>query len=523
MATLGWQAVYRLLSGHSEFALERFFSENADGSIESPVSYDHGHQLSSFPLVAVGLTFEFDILALAELLNRAKIPPKREDDPDWPMVLAGGPLAFLNPAPAEPGVDVFFVGEAEAGLVEVLTAVKVAWFLGKTKKETLDRIKDLPGVYVPGMSKLPVRRQIALGPCSTLEEPAYSAFISAKAEFGDALLLEINRGCPHGCRFCAAGYIYRPPRQAAFSDLTRIVEQVEPAKVGLMGTALTDWEDLGKFLEFLHARRIKFSLSSLRADRLTEDFLHFLRHTGARSLTFALEGMSQRLRSAMNKNLDETAFLQSVEWASRFQFNHLKIYLIVGWPGENEDDLTAFSNFLDLVEQAMAKGRGKKGQGLGHLTVSASCLVPKPWTPLQWMIMATEEELKSVLSQVKRLVSKRKGFRFTSENPFLSRLQGLLARGDRRVFDLVLLAMKNKGHWKKALRDWPQDPAWYLDRIRDKDEVFPWEVIDTGVSRDYLYGEWQKFQAGSPSLPCPGECGPCKRCGVQGHIENLSE
>jgi len=296
------------------------------------------------------------------------------------------------------------------------------------------------------------------------------------------------------------------------------VERTRPSKVGLVGTALTDHPGLLRFLTWLNDRKIKFSLSSLRADGLSLELLSFLRKTGTRSITLALEGASARLRRAMNKNLLEKDFLDAVRHISGLQFNHLKIYLIVGWPGERDSDYGELSGFLEKMRVAMDLGRGKRKKGIGHVSLSVSCLVPKPWTPFQWAPMAPEERLTRVIARVREEVKPLPGFRVRAGKPFEARLQGLLARGDERLFNLILLAAA-KDSWKKAFSAWDGDPGSYLDRERAENEAFAWECIDTGVARTYLYREWEKYKSARTSPMCPGMrspvgCGPCDICGV---------
>lgn len=514
LSTLGWQAVYRLIMDHPDFAPERFFLSPE----QEPQSFDFGRPLARFPLIGFSLNFEFDFVGLVQVLDKAGIPPLAKDNSNWPLVLAGGPISFLNPAPLEPFVDVVYVGEATGSYITLLERVKDAWLGNRSKGELLEEIQAFPGVYVPGKSPIPVARQVH-DQEHGLAQPAFSCFVSPEAEFSDTLLLEVNRGCPYGCRFCAAGYIYRPPRAAEMERLQEIVRRAGPRKVGLVGTALTDWPWIRPFLQWLNENKIQFSLSSLRADGLDEEFLSFLRHTGTRTVTFALEGVSSRLRRAMNKNLNEDRFLEAVSLTSKLQFNHLKIYLILGWPGESDEDYEDFASFLARIHDAVHKGRGRKKSGLGHLTLSASCLVPKPWTPLQWAPMAGEEELKGAIERIRKIVKPYSGIRFTAEKPFAARMQGLLARGGAELQELILLGAEENGNWRKAVKRWSGDPSLHLDRARGRDEVFPWEVVDTGVSREFLWKEWERYKAGEQSPACPQDCSVCMRCGMQGFLE----
>lgn len=518
LSTLGWQVPYRLLSGNPDFVVERFFW---DAGTEVPVSADSARTLDQFPLICFSLNFEGDFVTLITMLDRAGIAVRSDERLDWPLIMAGGPISFLNPFPILPSLDFVWVGEAEQGFMGHATVLKQAWFGGDSRKAALDRIARLPGVFVPGTTPEPVKRRVAAKTDTVLQAPAYSCFVSSKAEFRDMVLLEVNRGCPYGCRFCAAGFIYRPPRHATMAGLQEIVRRTDPVKVGLVGTALTDWDDLFPFLQWLAERKIKFSLSSLRADGLNRDFLTFLRRQGIRTLTLALEGASARLRTAMNKRFNQEAFLRAVSLASELQFNTLKLYMIVGWPGEGEEDLRELGTLLDRIEEARLAGKGKKAKGLELITLSASCLVPKPWTPMQWAPMASEKRLKAAMQEIRRVVRGRKGFRFSAENPFQARIQGVLSRGDERIHP-VLVDVARGAHWRTALKEGGRDmTSDYLDRERHGDERFPWDRLDIGVDKEYLRREWQRYKACTATAACPPEgCARCRRCGMESFWED---
>ena len=448
LSTLGWQAVWRILATLPGVRVERFFQPPRGAC---PASADSAALLSDFILLAASVNFEEDFKTLAEMLLEAEIPLRREARPDWPLVLVGGPVAFLNPAPLAPLADAFYVGEAEVGMATVAARVREGWLAGEDKQTVLRALAGLPGVLVPGVSPLPVRRAVAGGLNTELAAPCYSTFVSPHATFRDMFLIEVNRGCPYACRFCAAGSIYRPPRRATLARLMELVEAAQPQKVGLVGTALTDWPDLRAFLAWLKERKTKFSLSSVRADGLSEDFLTFLRDAGARTLTLALEAPSERLRRAAGKRLDVEKLLGVVENVSRLQFNKLKLYLIAGWPGETDADYAEFGEFLARFAEARERGRGKKGKGLEVAVLSVAPLVPKPFTPLQWAAMRPEAELAARMEEVKALCRPYKGLRVEGESAFAARLQGLLARGDETLFDLVELAA-HEGSWRAALK-----------------------------------------------------------------------
>lgn len=514
LSTLGWQVVYRLLAANERLAVERFFW---DSTSPRPRSVDSGRDLGLFPLILFSLNFEGDFPVALKLLDDAGIAVRAAQRPSWPLVLAGGPVAFLNPFPMVPALDGLFVGEAEAGLSDVVERVARVWIEGGGKQEALEAIAAQPGVLVPGRSREPVRRAV-VGGTNVLGNPAYSCFVSSEAQFRDMLLLEVNRGCPYGCRFCAAGSIYKPPRHAEMAVLQDIVERCEPHKVGLVGTALTDWPDLLPFLQWLAERKVKFSLSSLRADGLTDELLGFLRHTGTRSVTLALEGASRRLRRAMNKHFSEDAFLEAVARISRLQFGTLKLYMITGWPEEGEEDWAEFEAFMSCVDDARKSGQGARRKGVELVSLSVSCLVPKAWTPLQWADTPDEDRLKAAMKRFKGIVGRHKGMRFAGENPAQARVQMFLARGGEEIFPCLERAAQIG--LPAAMREHDGLVHDVLLRHADRDTVFPWERLEIGVSRTFLYSEWVKYRRGLVTPPCPQE--GCQTCGLCGMNEFLS-
>ena len=411
-------------------------------------------------------------------------------------------------------MDIFWAGEADDNFIPFFNKLRQLIFDGKDKAGILRVIKDMPGIYVPGQSRTPVRR-LTSGPTGPLHDPAFSCFISGRAAFRDTLLLEVNRGCPYGCRFCAAGFIYRPPRLADMGELKRIVELTDPPKVGLVGTALTDWPDLLPFLKWLHERKKKFSLSSMRADGITEELLVYLRKRGIRTVTLALEGASERLRRMMSKKLKSDDFLKAVRLCARYGVNHLKLYLIAGWPGETDADYDELNEFLKEIVRIRSEEPGGRKKQFMRITIGVSSLVPKPFTPFQWSPMASEQELESRMKQLTKIVKPHKGVTLQHDSPFQARLQGMLARGGEELAEFILLAAEHGG-WKKALKKWHGNPADILDRERGEEEVFPWEVIDIGVKREFLLKEWKKAKEARGSLACPAiECEKCRMCGME--------
>lgn len=513
LSGLGWQETYRRLAESPLLAVERFFAEKGGARR----SVDSGRPLSAFAVAAFSVGFELDLCAVVQSLDAAELPRLSKDRKEWPLVMAGGPLCFLNPAPLVPLVDAVYVGEAGSELTTALEAVAEVWLSQAGKKDALRILGGSPGFYAPGESSLPVQRIVAAGVGRELAVPASSCFISSRTVFKDTLLLEVNRGCPYGCRFCAAGNMYRPPRQSRMSTLLDVVEQAAPRKVGLVGTALSDWPELIPFLSRLAERKIQFTLSSLRGDAVTEELLTLLRKQGLRSLTFAVEAVSGRLRRAAGKRLDEKRLLENIARVAALGFNHLKLYLILGWPGETPEDVEAFRGFLRDADMARGGvGRGKRGGMV--ITISSSSLVPKPWTAMQWAPMASEDTLRGLQAAVREMIKGYRAMHFDGDDPVLARIQGAISRGDEAMHNLACAAADQGGNWKRAFASFREDASRLLDREREREEPFPWECIDVGVSRAFLWQEWQEYKRGQPGARCGPDCAVCGRCGLQNGV-----
>ena len=516
LSTLGWQGVYRELTADNGFIVERYFWDRRNNQALSP---DSDRRLGIFPLICFSLNFEGDYLRLINMLRAEDLPVRSADRGDWPLIMAGGPIAFLNPFPVLPSLDFVFVGESEDRFAKIALIIRESWLSGQSGPEALKQVSPRPGILIQGQ-RHKVRKQISYDQANLLPSPVHSSFISSKAVFRDSFLVEINRGCPYGCRFCAAGFIYRPPRSAHLARVKKIIQAAAPRKVGLVGTALTDWPDLKQLLAWLHRKKIKFSLASMRADGLDRTFLEFLRNTGTRTITLAVEGISRTLRTAANKHFDEEKFFTAVENISDLRFNTLKLYFILGLPGENLSDLDELALFLEKLEKARQSGKGGKQKGVDLISISASMFVPKPWTPLQWASMDSEQSFQEKTSVFKKMCSSYRGLTFKAEKASAARIQGLLSRGDQKVHDLLLLASEYGDSWRKALKTWTGKMEDYVDREFPAETCFAWDIIDIGVDKKYLFQEWKKYNLALMTSPCDHHpCSQCRRCGMDGFLQ----
>jgi radical SAM superfamily enzyme YgiQ (UPF0313 family) len=323
-----------------------------------------------------------------------------------------------------------------------------------------------------------------------------STIKSPRAEYGHLQLLEVGKGCGRGCRFCLEGQVYRPVRHRSLAALRESVARIarESKRVGLVGACVSDYPWIGELMRELEAQGVEVSISSLRADSLSEELVGSLARGGHRTLTMAPEAGTERLRQAIRKPITDAQIMAACEAIRRHGIPNLKCYFMIGLPGETPEDVDAIPELAERMLERLQR-RGPDGHPFGKLTLSVSSFVPKPWTPFQWAPFAAQADLEDRLERIKRGARRLPHVRVLHENPREAGLQALLARGDRRVADVVELAAAHDGDWRRALREWPGDPAEYLGRTRDPDEVFPWDHFDVGVKRAGLAREWERARA----------------------------
>jgi len=382
----------------------------------------------------------------------------------------------------------------------------------------LDRVGKVAGVYVPG------RYDTAYHPDGTLSAvlprtgaPAIvvkrrlpdvnrfetiSLVKTPQAEYGHMALLEVGKGCGRGCRFCLEGQVYRPVRHrsvAALGDtVARLAQDPANRRIGLVGACVSDYPWIGDLLKVVEANGLELSISSLRADSLTDDLVAALARGGHRTLTVAPEAGTERLRRAVRKVISDEQLYAACDLVRQHGIPNLKTYFMIGQPTETAEDVDAIS---ELARRMLERLRvlDPAGRPFGRLTLSISSFVPKPWTPFQWAPFDGADALSAKLDVIKRGVRKLANVRVLHENPREAALQALLARGDRRVGDFLELAARLDGDWRRALREWDGDPAFYTTRARDVGERLPWDHFDVGVKKAGLVREWERAQAESPA------------------------
>jgi radical SAM superfamily enzyme YgiQ (UPF0313 family) len=530
MSNLGFLTVYELLNQRDDCLCERFFlpdkcsSGQNSPSFASLVSHESGHLLTDFDLIALSISFENDYLNIPTLFSLANIPFfSVERDSSWPLVLFGGVCAFINPEPLADIVDLIAVGEAEPilpGLLDVL--------LQRAGKEgCLQELATLPGIYVPkfyspqyaesgemtGFQRQEgVPAQVTRQFLTDLDQSPSRSFIQTEAtEFGHMALTEVSRGCSRGCRFCAAGFVYLPPRERSLDNL---LEQVDIGlchrnRIGLVAAAVSDYANIQELQQGILDRGGEISMSSLRLDALTVPEVEKLHQAGHKSVAIAPEAGSQRLRDAINKGISEKQILASVQMLADGGIKNLKLYFIIGFPGEQQSDIEAIITLTENISALWREAGRKRGQ-LGSLILSINPFIPKPFTPFQWAGMEAEKVLKKKLRFLQSSISRIPNTRMNHESVRNAILQTFLSRGDRRI-GYLLPQLAAGSNLKQLCRKMELSLDFYVVRERDADEFFPWEIIDQGVKRDYLWQEYQKGQLEKTTPPCVPTC---RRCGV---------
>ena len=512
MSSLGFQTVYRVANRIDAVSCERVFWPGRQRGKEPLKSVETGLRLDQFDIILFSVSFENDFIHLAQLLGEAGIPLRSPDrNHIHPLVVAGGVACFLNPEPISPFIDLFLLGEAEV-LIPPFFDLYTA--KGRDRLSFLSAIEtDLPGVYVPARHPSHDPAAIKVQYIENLENTTTkSVLLSPDTAFKDTFLVETLKGCPHGCRFCTAGYIYRPPRVYPKENIYAAIDEAasKTRRLGLVSSAIADHPDIADICAYARNKHLRVSFSSLRADKLTDRFIKALSDSRVKTATIAPEAGSQRMRNVINKKITEAHILKGARKLVAAGIFNIRLYFMIGLPFETMDDVQAIVD-LTLKIKSVFLDASKKKKKIGTLTLGVNPFIPKPATPFQWAAMDKEPVLKKKAAMIRDGLKKTPNTRVNVESLRNAKINALLSLGDRAMADVIEDALASG--WAAAVRK----HADYCDNLIYKekplDAPLPWDFLDNRINKAFLADEFQKARDGKTSAACPMvDCHRCKVC-----------
>ena len=552
MSHLGMRILYHLLNEREDTCCERVFAPWTD--MEAKLRENHiplfslesREPVGSFDFIGFTLQYEMSYTNILNMLDLSGVPLLSRDRKEGhPFVCAGGPCAY-NPEPLADFVDFFMLGESEEIIKEVMDAYK-EWKKESVSREAfLNKIVGIEGIYVPGFyeasynedgtirSVAPVNpvypEKIRKRIINDLDNTYYpeKIIVPYTSIVHDRIMLELFRGCTRGCRFCQAGFIYRPVRERTPGRLGEMARKLESStgyeEISLTSLSTSDYSGLQKLttdlIEEMEPKKVNLALPSLRIDSFSLDLMDKVQRVRKSGLTFAPEAGTQRLRDVINKGVTEEDLLNSVGLAFKGGWSGVKLYFMIGLPFETMEDVEGIASLgLKVVNEYFKIPREQRGKKL-EVTISTSSFVPKPFTPFQW----EPQDNIDTLTQKQRFLKgniKDRHLRYSWHDPELSLLEAVYARGDRRTGKVLLRAWEmgcrfdswgehfKYDAWMKAFEECGIDPAFYANRKREYTEVFPWDHIDVGVSKKFLLRENKKAEKGEITPNCMTSCSGC--------------
>lgn len=557
MSHLGIQILYDMFNKREDVWCERVYSPWPDlhkimKEENIPLfALESQEPIKDMDFLGITIQYEMCYTNILQILDLGQIPLlAAERDESHPIVIGGGPCTY-NPEPIADFFDVFYMGEGEIQYDALLNLYKQMKADGHTRAEFLREAAKIPGIYVPSLYEVTYKQDGTIASFSPIAEdiPAVITkqivldmseavypekpvvpFIKATQ---DRVVLEIQRGCIRGCRFCQAGMVYRPVREKNVEHLkelaTKMLASTGHEEISLSSLSSSDYSQLEELIDFLidecSKKHVNISLPSLRIDAFSLDVMSKVQDVKKSSLTFAPEAGSQRLRDVINKGLTEEVILNGAAQAFEGGWNKVKFYFMLGLPTETEEDMRAIAELANETAVRYYETVPKeKRNGKCQITISTSFFVPKPFTPLQWARMYPPEDYigraKVVNDAVKEQLN-RKSIKYNWHEADVTVLEGVLARGDRRIGQAILEVYEKGGifdawseffdyqRWLDAFAECGIDPDFYTMRERSLDEIFPWDFIDVGVTKEFLKREWQNAMSESVTPNCRMRCSGC--------------
>ena len=557
MSHLGIQILYDMFNRRDDVYCERVYSPWMDldpimREQKIPLfAVESQDPIKKFDFLGITIQYEMCYTNILQVLELSQIPLHAEERTEEdPIVIGGGPCTY-NPEPIAPFFDLFYMGEGEVVYFDLIDRYKEIKARGGSRKEFLEQAAQIPGIYVPGFYDVTykedgtieamtpnnphapqtVSKQLVMDMSDTwYPEKPVVPYLRAPQ---DRVVLEIMRGCIRGCRFCQAGMVYRPVRERSLEELKRLARTMLKStgheEISLSSLSSSDYTKLEGIVNFLidefDGKGVNVSLPSLRIDAFSLDVMSKVQDVKKSSLTFAPEAGSQRLRNVINKGLTEENILNGSAEAFKGGWNRVKLYFMLGLPTETVEDMQGIAELSEKVAEVYYDTVPKEQRhGKVQVTASTSFFVPKPFTPFQWAPMCTKEqflERASIVNHRMKEMLNKKSLRYNWHEADVTVLEGVLARGDRKVAAVIEEAYRqgaiydswseyfNNDIWMKAFETCGVDIDFYTTRERSLDEVFPWDFIDAGVTKDFLKREWANAQAETVTPNCRMRCSGC--------------